>query len=191
MTTTQNQLNSVLTDLADLLEQIPSGAAGPTPCTDYDQATLRQHVIGWLTAFTEGFEDPEGNCGDPESVVVDGNGATQVRGLRDRLDAALSDGAGERPLSIGGAAMPGAMALEMILWEYQMHGWDLARSAGLDWSPEVNGLEASLAFAPAMLTPDFQGVGKSFAPQVAVPADAPALDRLAGLSGRDPRWSHA
>jgi hypothetical protein len=31
--------------------------------------------------------------------------------------------------------MPGEMALNMILWEYQIHGWDLARATGQDWRP--------------------------------------------------------
>jgi uncharacterized protein (TIGR03086 family) len=76
----------------------------------------------------------------------------------------------------------------MILWEYQMHGWDLARATGRPWSPPETAARESLAFAPGMLTADYQGEGKAFAPPVPVPADAPALDRLLGLSGRDPHW---
>lgn len=84
--------------------------------------------------------------------------------------------------------MPGDMALGMILWEYQVHGWDLARATGQQWSPPVEAAEESLAFAPAMLTEDYQGEGKSFAARVEVPDAAPALDHLIGLSGRDPTW---
>jgi hypothetical protein len=58
--------------------------------------------------------------------------------------------------------MPGELALGKILWEYQMHGWDLAR--------------------------DSQGPGKLFADRVEVDAAAPPLDRLLARSGRDPRW---
>lgn len=50
-------------------------------------------------------------------------------------------------------------------------------------------VEASLAFAPGMLTGDYQGEAKTFGPRVDVPEDAPAIDRLVGLSGRDPRWA--
>ena len=85
--------------------------------------------------------------------------------------------------------MPGDMALSMILWEYQVHGWDLARATGQPWSPPAAAAEESLAFAPGMLTSDYQGDGKAFGNAVPVPGTAAPLDRLLGLSGRDPRWT--
>ena len=112
--------------------------------------------------------------------------AASIRAAADRADAALAAGAASRPLVLGGAGMPGELALSMILWEYQVHGWDLARAIGRPWSPDPDGLEASLAFAPMMLTDDYQGEGKPFAPRVPVPEDAPPLDRLVALSGRRP-----
>ena len=54
-----------------------------------------------------------------------------------------------------------------------------------------DGVLASLEFAPRMLTPDHQGDGKSFAPRVAVPADASALEPILRLPGRDPHWRAA
>ncbi len=84
--------------------------------------------------------------------------------------------------------MPGELALGMVLWEYQVHGWDLARATGQPWAPPAAASLASLAFAPAMLTEDYQGEGKPFAKRLDVPADASPLDRLLGLSGRDPHW---
>jgi uncharacterized protein (TIGR03086 family) len=72
-----------------------------------------------------------------------------------------------------------------------VHGWDLARATGQPWSPPVAAAEESLAFAPGMLTSDYQGDGKAFAPRVPVPDTAPPLDRLLGLSGRDPGWAPA
>jgi uncharacterized protein (TIGR03086 family) len=81
------------------------------------------------------------------------------------------------------------MALSMIFWEYQVHGWDLARATDQPWSPPTAAAEESLAFAPGMLTSDYQGDGKAFGPRVRVPAAAAPLDRLLGLSGRDPGWT--
>ncbi|WP_018178994.1 TIGR03086 family metal-binding protein [Jongsikchunia kroppenstedtii] len=184
---TSTALLRVLDQLADLLDRAAdTPPTAPTPCSDYDFQTLRAHVVGWLTAFTDGFTSDDHRCSDADSVTVEGSGADQVRQaaarLREVLPAALA-----HPLNIGDAGMPGDMAASMILWEYQVHGWDLARAAGVVWEPATDGLEASLAFAPGMLTPDFQGAGKAFAPRVDVGDDAPALDRLVALSGRDPQ----
>lgn len=115
--------------------------------------------------------------------------AGTVRAAAAELVAAVRAGAASRPLRIGEAAMPGELALGMILWEYLVHGWDLARATGQQWSPSGDAAAESLAFAPGMLTEDFQGEGKEFASPVSVPEDATAMDRLLGLSGRDPAWS--
>lgn len=186
---THTELDAVLADLATLLTRAADTPAdAPTPCTDFDFATLRQHVIGWMSAFTDGFTADDHQCGDAQKVVVDGDGAEQVQQLRARL-AEVLPAAAEHPVRIGDAEMPGGMSLSMILWEYQVHGWDLARAAGLDWRPAESGLDESLQFAPMMLTPDYQGEGKAFAPAVDVAADAPAIDRLVAMSGRAPGWS--
>jgi uncharacterized protein (TIGR03083 family) len=170
---TADLLSAVLADLAPVVGAItPEQLANPTPCTELDVAQLRDHVTGWL----DDYRAPA----DP---------AAQVQADAATLDAALRAGAAQRPLRLGESAMPGDMALSMILWEYLMHGWDLARATGQEWAPPAAAAEESLSFAPAMLTPDYQGEGKAFAPRVPVPDDAPPLDRLLGLSGRDPGWS--
>jgi hypothetical protein len=56
--------------------------------------------------------------------------------------------------------MPGDLALGMILWEYQVHVWDLAVATGQPWTPPADATEVSLVFAPGMLTEDYQGEGK-------------------------------
>lgn len=188
--TTLDRLRPVLAELETVMAGIPAEAADhPTPCTEMDVAALRAHVVQWLTAFSLGYADDEGAAPPIDGIEVSADTAPdQVHEAAGRLAAAIESGAAERPLSLGGAEMPGDMALSMILWEYQTHGWDLARATGQDWTPADDGVEASLAFAPAMLTDDFQGEGKAFAPRVEVADDAPALDRLLGLSGRDPHW---
>lgn len=188
--TTASDLVAVVRQLADLLDAVGAGDAhAATPCTQYDVTQLRNHVLGWLTAFTDGLSDAGGKCSDSDAVAVEGSGGDQVRECAGRLEAALTGGALPEQVMIGDSGMPTSMALSMILWEYQMHGWDLAAATGQPWSPAAGGLEASLEFAPMMLTDDYQGDGKTFGPRIEVADDAPALDRLLGLSGRDPSWS--
>jgi uncharacterized protein (TIGR03086 family) len=188
---TADLLRPVLDDLATVVGGVTQEQVhDPTPCTAYDVAQLRQHVVGWLTVFAAGFADPGGQAAaNIDGYDVPTDAAAAVRGAARRLDGAVRDGATSRPLRLGESALPGDMALSMILWEYQVHGWDLARATGQPWSPPVEATEESLAFAPGMLTEDFQGEGKAFSPRVPVPDGAPALERLLGLSGRDPRWS--
>jgi len=165
--------------------------SNPTPCTELDVAQLRDHVVGWLDTFAAGFADPGGQAprAGLDAYQASADPAAEVRAAAATLDAAIRGGAAARPLRLGEQAMPGDMALSMILWEYQVHGWDLARATGQPWSPPAAAAEESLAFAPNMLTPDYQGESKAFAPRVPVAADAPPLDRLLGMSGRDPGWS--
>jgi uncharacterized protein (TIGR03086 family) len=189
---TADLLSAVLADLAPVMSGITAQQlTNPTPCTELDVAQLRDHIVGWLDTFAAGFADPGGQAprAGLDGYQAAADPAAQVRAAAATLDAALRGGAAARPLRLGESAMPGEMALSMILWEYQVHGWDLARATGQSWSPPADAAEESLAFAPNMLTPDYQGEGKAFAPRVPVAADAPALDRLLGLSGRDPGWS--
>jgi uncharacterized protein (TIGR03086 family) len=189
---TADLLSAVLADLAPVMSGITQQQLiNPTPCTELDVAQLRDHVLGWLDTFAAGFADAGGQAprAGLDGYQASADPATEVRAAAATLDAAIRGGAAARPLRLGEQAMPGDMALSMILWEYQVHGWDLARATGQPWSPPSAAAEESLAFAPNMLTPDYQGEGKAFAPRVPVAADAPPLDRLLGLSGRDPGWS--
>ena len=191
---TADQLGTVLADLADVIGGISDEQRhDPTPCTEYDVSQLQDHVVGWLTNFADGFADPGGQAprADISGYRAPTDAAAEVRSAAARLDRALRRGAAQRPLRLGEAAMPGELATGMILWEYQVHGWDLARATGQRWSPPPEASQASLRFAPTMLTEDYQGEGKAFAAPVGVPATAPPLDRLLGLSGRDPGWSPA
>jgi uncharacterized protein (TIGR03086 family) len=194
MEKTADHLAAVLANLAEVVGRITDEQRrDPTPCTEWDVGQLRDHVLGWLTNFADGFADPGGRAptADASGYRAPADPAAEVRSAVARLDQALRGGAAERPLRLGDAAMPGDLAAGMILWEYQVHGWDLARATGQPWSPPRAAVRASLSFAPAMLTEDYQGAGKAFAPPVEVRPDAPPLDRLVGLSGRDPGWSPA
>ena len=178
MTTTTEQTADLLAEVLTELAPVAGGVTedqlhDPTPCTDYDVAQLREHVLGWLAIFAAGFADP----------------AAEVTAAARTITQSIRAGAAGRPLRLGDSGMPGDMALSMILWEYQVHGWDLARATGQPWSPPPAAAEQSLAFAPGMLSADYQGDGKAFGPRVPVPDAAPPLDRLLGLSGRDPAWT--
>ena len=188
---TADRLAAVLDDLATVTGAIAAGQLhDPTPCTEFDVGQLREHVVSWLDTFAAGFADPDGRAprGSLDGYQMPADPAGAVRAASGTLTGALRDGAAGRPLRLGDSAMPGEMALGLILWEFQVHGWDLARATGQPWSPPAAATEESLAFVPGMLTGDHQGEGKPFGLPVPVPESAPAFGRLLGLSGRDPAW---
>ena len=86
------------------------------------------------------------------------------------------------------ADLPGAIYASIATGDAFAHGWDLARAIGrsTDLDPELAG-QLIAAIGPMlpeqMRGPDGQA---PFGPAVAVPADAPAADQLAGFLGRQP-----
>lgn len=190
---TRTRMATVLDDLAALLQGIDDGQRClPTPCSDYDVAALTGHVVGWLENFAAGFAGDDGTC--PRSDVTDvavptDEAPSRVREAARLLDGAVRDGATNRPLVIAAqGGMPGDMAFSMMLSEYVLHGWDLARATGSPWSPQKETVTQAHEFLQGMVTPEYRGPGGMFDEEVPVPPDAPALDRLVGFSGRDPQW---
>ena len=90
----------------------------------------------------------------------------------------------------GGIDLPGELAGIIALDELVVHGWDVARASGQDFDEDRESLEAVHGFVK-----QFSGTGQEaareglFGPEIPVPDDAPLLDRVIGLTGRDPGWS--
>ena len=84
----------------------------------------------------------------------------------------------------GSGEMPAPTIGGMVLGEVVVHGWDLAHATGQHptWDDDVlaylhREVEASAEMGRGM------GI---YGPEVAVPADAPLLHRILGLTGRVP-----
>ena len=188
-------LQQVLSDLAELVAGIgPEQLDRPTPCTDFDVAALRGHLVTWVTQLAVAFDDPDGEGDRPDPTALElpsdaAGAAAAIRRAAARVHEAVSAGAAEGNVLFVSAPMPGQMLLRMMLWEYVTHGSDLARATGRPWTPPAAAVEGSLEFGPSMLTDEYRGPGKDFGPVVEVPEDASALDRLLGFSGRDPNWT--
>jgi uncharacterized protein (TIGR03086 family) len=85
--------------------------------------------------------------------------------------------------------MPADLLGGMVLGEFVLHGWDLARA-----------LDVPIAFSDDVLRLLYAEVARSadqgremgvYGPEIIVPGDAPLLDRVLALSGRDPHWKSA
>lgn len=89
----------------------------------------------------------------------------------------------------GGVELPGEIAGIVATDELVVHGWDLARATGQEYVPDAAALRAAYEMLAASV--DDPSRGSIFGPVVPVPEDAPLLDRVIGLSGRDPGWKAA
>jgi uncharacterized protein (TIGR03086 family) len=167
---------------------------GPTPCPLMAVRNLLGHLIGLSGAFRDAGRKELGEATrrQPGTVVpdIDDGGAwrAELPKALDELVATWRDPAAWEGLTeAGGFTFPAAEAGRVALDELTVHGWDLARSTGQPYDPDPATLEVSYA----MLAPsaDRRPPGGPFGPAVAVPAGAPLLDRVIGLSGRDPSWT--
>lgn len=84
--------------------------------------------------------------------------------------------------------MPAEVAGSVAINEVLVHGWDIAAATGQDYAgaPELVG--AANAFVLPTVTQNPTGTPGMFGPPVAVPDGAGMLDKLIGLTGRDPAW---
>jgi uncharacterized protein (TIGR03086 family) len=87
--------------------------------------------------------------------------------------------------SVGGVDLPGELAGAVALDELVVHGWDLAKATGSDAGYDGPGLDAVLATVTHFRSSGIDGL---FGPAVDVADDAPLLDRILGVTGRDPSW---
>jgi uncharacterized protein (TIGR03086 family) len=164
----------------------------PTPCVGRSVGDLIDHIMGFALAFRHAAEKsplPGGPFGPQQPSAANLPPDWRDR-LPDRLDELVAawrePGAWTGMTEAGGVPMPGAVAGVVALDELLIHGWDLARGTGQPY----DGDPATVEVCRAMLAQQASDHGTPglFGPRVAVPDDAPALDRALGLSGRDPGW---
>jgi uncharacterized protein (TIGR03086 family) len=168
---------------------------GVTPCPAYTLGDLLDHVGGLSVAFTAAARKAELPGG---SQGPSGDASRLEEGWRDRIARDLDTlaAAWTEPQAwtgtavAGGVEMPAEVAALVALDELVVHGWDVARASGQPYDVDPVSLEAVHGFVA-----QFSGPGQEesraglFGPVVPVPDDAPLLDRVVGMAGRDPSWS--
>jgi len=179
---------------AALLQNVGDDQLGaPTPCASSTVGDLADHVGTVAKAFAVkagGDGTGAGNSGPPPAPSA----ANLELGWRQRIANDLdvlavawaSPSAWEGMTTAGGIEMPSAVAGLVVLDELLVHGWDVAVSTGQPYDPDADEIAAATEFASTFEAPRD---GRLFGPVVAVPDDAPPLDQLLGLTGRDPAWS--
>ena len=177
--------------MARLVEGVPETALDrPTPCERYTVGDLLDHIAGAALAFTGAARKT------PLEGAPFGNAANLVPAWRVRVprDLGTLAEAWREPdawtgmTRAGGVDLPGEVAAVVALDELVIHGWDLAKATGQPAGYDGPGLEAVYDMVQQFRAAGVEGL---FGPAVDVPADAPLLDRILGLAGRDPGWEPA
>ncbi|MEU6039974.1 TIGR03086 family metal-binding protein [Actinomadura sp. NPDC047616] len=179
--------------LGDLVAGAPDDRlAAPTPCAEYTVGDLIDHIGGLALGFTyaatkSAGEGTDGRPSGDASRLGDAWRTEIPQRLGALADAWRDPAAWTGMTQAGGVKLPGEVAGMFALDELVVHGWDLARAIGRPYEPAAAEVEACLALLTGMAG---QIDGESpFGPPVRVPDAAPPLDRLVGLTGRDPAWT--
>jgi uncharacterized protein (TIGR03086 family) len=143
-----------------------------TPCEDWTVRELVDHCMHWQAMGAQmvgGAAQP----GDDWETVV-----------KPQLAEALND-----PSNLAGTVpqfggLPKHQMVGVLIGDLVIHSWDLARAIGADDTLPPACVEATMMGLSRF--PEEQMRGNMFGPEVEVPDDASAQDKLIGFVGRQP-----
>lgn len=186
-------LTVAMTDAADryrhlarrftsVVDEVPEDAwETSSPCEGWTVRQVVDHVVesqhGFLARF--GVEP-----------TFDGEDDVRARWhlVRDAVQAGLDDPATAQT-EYGGMFGPTTFAAtvdDFLSADLLVHGWDIARAAGLAQHEPMPAEEVEELDARLRPMGDTLRMPGAFGPEVPVPGDAPAQDRLLGFLGRQP-----
>lgn len=181
-----DQLERAIADVDPIVAAIrPAHYELPTPCSEFDTRTLLGHLIGGLRGFANVGEGGALSF-DLDPDLDDEDALAAYRAATSRLVSAWrAPGALERTYSMPWGEMQGFQLVGFSFLEVLTHGLDLAKAAGLGRTIDAALAEEALASA-RMWVDEGARTPMLFGPEVEIPADAPAPDRLAAFLGRRP-----
>ncbi|AYY14571.1 TIGR03086 family protein [Actinobacteria bacterium YIM 96077] len=166
----------------------PEHMGSSTPCRSWDLRDLLLHVDDSLAALGEAVDGGATNAtgGKAGAVATPGGTVTAVRERACTLLGTLSAPerstyavVGDQPVSSGLVAVTGAV-------EVAVHGWDVARTCGVDHPVPVALSEELCEFVPSLVSRADRVT--RFAPPVELPPGADPCARLVAFLGRNPSW---
>ena len=182
--------------LAELVTNVTGAQLmASTPCPAYQVADLLEHIGTMARAFTAAARKQPGPLTEQQPA---GDAARLPADWRTRIprDLATLAGAWSRPgawdgtTRIAGMDSPAAITGATVADELVVHSWDLAQATGQPYQPDPAAVGAARSFLDLFASPDAPaGDEVVFGPSRPTPPDAPALDQVLALAGRDPAWT--
>ena len=157
----------------------------PAPVEGWRARDVVDHLVTWLPGFlaADGVLLPTGPSAADDPVAAWRHHAEAVQAI---LDDPATESRTFTNRHVG--ELPLADAIDRFYTtDVFMHTWDLARASGQPVRLDEGECEALLAGMKPL--DDLLRSSDQYGPRVAVPAHAPAVDRLVGFIGRDPAWT--
>lgn len=163
----------------------------PTPNDEWDVTALVDHLIDenrWLPPLAHGHDlDAAGKIVEGAKTTAGDDRAK----IWDDVSVACADTVKEedvldRTASLSRGPTPMRDYLGEMIFDHYVHAWDLGSAIGYSGDP----LPADLAeplYGMAQEMADMLAASGLFHPPVPIGDDAPTLDKLIALTGRDPR----
>src|SRR5437879_5092021 len=147
-----------------------------TPCEEWKVRDVINHLIdgqqGYFQPAARGEDATPPSPNPPD--LVSGDPAAQYEKTRQATIKAFRKADADKA----------AMTMGIAFVDQVVHGTDIAKATGQDATMPPDLAEAALGMVDGRITDDNRG--KSFKPEVSVPDDAPAQDRLLAYLGRKP-----
>lgn len=179
-TTALGQTNDAMTKLIAGLT--PDHREMATPCTEWTVHDVLAHVCEGAHMIAGGMqgqappeETPDFLAEGPANGWANAHAALVEAATPERLAATHQMPFGE---------VPGEMAIAVITADHLTHGWDVAKATGLELDASDELAEWALATWQGVLGDGPRQGG--FDDVVDISPDAPAIERLAAFTGRNP-----
>jgi uncharacterized protein (TIGR03086 family) len=150
-----------------------------TPCSKYDVTQLTDHLLNSINLLGGAAGAPPSKRDTDDSVERQIVGAA-----RPALDAWHRRGL-DGTVTLGPNEIPGTLAVSILSVEFLVHAWDYAAATKHPINVAESLADYVLGLAHKVITPEGRAT-VGFDDPVAVPDDAPALDRLIAFTGRNP-----
>jgi uncharacterized protein (TIGR03086 family) len=179
-------LDRVYADTAAVIMQAESALDAPTPCEGWSVRDVANHVVGGLVFFAGTLERdavrPDPDAPDPDYLGGDPAGAYSAVAQR-CLVAFGGPGALDEIYDFVFGPTSGLTIANISLQESLIHGWDMARGAGLAYAPDPEAVGAVARFNAEREGGSIRREGM-FGPEQPVPSGAGPFEVLLGRLGR-------
>ena len=165
----------------------------PTPDSEWDVSALVEHLIDenrWLPPLARSHDlDAAGKIVEAAKSTSDGADLTKQFDVASvaSAEAVQEQDVLDRTASLSRGPTPMREYLGEMIFDHLVHSWDLGAAIGYSGDPLPDDVVAAVYEMAKPMAPMLAGSGLFHDP-VDVSDDAPTLDRLVALTGRDPNW---